>query len=324
MDPIEILQVAWSKSARRRPLHRVMTITEDGLVLGVGTMLAKMDHSTGPTTGLVLDEPAEERLLALLAAAYGRPVERRVLGNIRRASRYWHDGQRHLAAIELALGGLPPLADEPEASDRLYLTDRLIDSGVAPRDIINAMGIDPAPLDGRKAGFNPNQPRVPAHNPSGGEWGNGNGVAAVPIAAQNPPAAPEYRTGDLDKFFDTLYPQVHALAQRLGIDETWLLGLAAYESGWLNEHNRALNDPFGATHHGGPNVAYDSIANAVAYWEKKYGPVVRGATSPQDFAQRLWRAGYNVQTKSWRKGVVDTIGSATRRLPGWKTRRGIQ
>ena len=69
------------------------------------------------------------------------------------------------------------------------------------------------------------------------------------------------------------------------------MGLAAYESGWLDSHNRALNDPFGATHHGGPNVAYDSIADAVAYWEKKYGPVVRGASQPA----RTSLSGYGVR-----------------------------
>ncbi|HUC69820.1 MAG TPA: hypothetical protein VMS01_01385, partial [Stellaceae bacterium] len=288
MGSIEILRAEWSKSARLRPMHRVMTITEDGLMLGAGTVLTKMDRAAEPTTGLVLGAAAEERLLALLAAGYGRPVEGRVLGNIRRASQYWRDGQWHLAAIELALTGLPPLADEPGASYRLYLADRLIDSGFAPRKVAKALGVGLALPDTARAGFNPNQPRVPAGNPDGGQWDNGNGVTAAPAAARNPPATPEYRTGDPDKFFDTLYPPVHALAQRFGIDETWLLGLSAYESGWLDRHNRELNDPFGVTHGGGPNVAYGSIADAVAYWEQRCGPVVRGATSPEDFTQRLW------------------------------------
>ena len=212
-------------------MYRVMTITEDGLMLGAGTVLAKMDRAAEPTTGLVLGAAAEERLLALLAAAYGPPVEGSVLGNIRRASQYWRDKQQHLAAIELALTGLPPLADEPGAFYRLYLADRLIDSGFAPREVAKVLGAGLALPDTARAGFNPNQPRVPAGNPDGGQWDNGNGVTAAPAAARNPPAAPEYRTGDPDKFFDTLYPPVHALAQRLGIDETWLLGLAAHESG---------------------------------------------------------------------------------------------
>jgi flagellum-specific peptidoglycan hydrolase FlgJ len=115
-------------------------------------------------------------------------------------------------------------------------------------------------------------------------------------------AKPARRAGIPDRrprqFFDTLYPPVHALAQRLGIDETWLLGLSAYESGWLGPHNRDLNDPFGVTHGGGPNAAYASITDAVASWEKKYGPIVRGATSREDFAQRLLDAKYNTRNKN--------------------------
>lgn len=79
-----------------------------------------------------------------------------------------------------------------------------------------------------------------------------------------------------------------------------LLGLAAHESGWLDKHNRDLNDPFGVTHGGGPDVAYNSIADTVAYWEHRYGPVVRGATSAQDFVQRLYEAKYNIATGTWR------------------------
>ena len=39
---------------------------------------------------------------------------------------------------------------------------------------------------------------------------------------------------------------------------------------WLYRRDRAAS--FGVTHGGGPNVGYDFIANAVAYWEKKDRP----------------------------------------------------
>jgi len=259
----------------------------------------------------------------MLAAAYGRPVDRRVLGNIRRASQYCRDGQQHLAAIELALTGLPPLADEPEASYRLYLADRLIHSGVAPREVAKALGIDPAPRDGSKAGFNPAELRVPPGNGrDSGDWSDGGGTRAIPVAARNPPAAAEYRTGDPDQFFDTLYPQIHALAQRLGIEETWLFRLAAYESSWLGPHDRNPNNPFGITHGGGANVSYASIADAVIYWEGTYGRVVRGATGSGDFAQRLWDTGYNRANSDWRNGVVRTIRSIPPHLRSWESKRG--
>jgi hypothetical protein len=88
MTSPDALRAEWNNRVMLGPVHRVMTITEDGLVLGGGTVLVRIDRSAGPTTSLVLDEPSEERLLALLTAACGRPVERRVLGNIRRASQY--------------------------------------------------------------------------------------------------------------------------------------------------------------------------------------------------------------------------------------------
>lgn len=68
-------------------------------------------------------------------------------------------------------------------------------------------------------------------------------------------------------------------SRSVGIDENWLFGLAAHESGWLDRHDRERNDPFGVTHGGGANVRYPSIAAAIAYWERRYGPVVRGAAS---------------------------------------------
>ena len=143
----------------------------------------------------------------------------------------------------------------------------------------------------------------------------------VPAAARQAPD--EYKTGDPDKFFDTVYAPFHALAQRLGIDETWLLGLAALESGYLDPHDRDLNDPFGATHGGGPNVHYNSIGDAVAYWERRFGPIVRGAASAEDFVQRLYDANYNTETKNWRKRVLGVIHSIPKRLSSWKEKREI-
>ena len=192
-------------------MHRVPTITEDGLMLGAGTVLAKIDYLSQPTAGLALDEPAEERLLALLAAAYGWTVERRVLDNIRRALQYWRDGQRHLASIELALTGLPPLTDEHEGPFRLDLADKLVAGGVSPREVIKALDVDPAPSNRLKAGFNPSQPRVPAGNSDGGQWSGGSGTAITPVVDQKLPGPSECRAGDADKFskfFDTLYPQI--------------------------------------------------------------------------------------------------------------------
>jgi hypothetical protein len=126
----------------------------------------------------------------------------------------------------------------------------LLDDGLTPRDLLKACGIDPSVLDWVGKNFNTDEPRIPVGNRiESGEWTSDYGSGVTPVAARQIPD--EYRTGDPDKFFDSLYGPVHALAQRLGIDETWLLGLAAHESGYLDPHDRELNDPFGVTHGGG-------------------------------------------------------------------------
>lgn len=77
----------------------------------------------------------------------------------------------------------------------------------------------------------------------------------------------------------------------------------------------------GVTHGVGANVHYDSIADAVAYWERKFGPVVRGATNARDFVQRLYDAKYNSKIGDWRGRVLHVIDSIPRRLRAWKSKR---
>jgi len=116
---------------------------------------------------------------------------------------------------------------------------------------------------------------------------------------------------------------VHDAAERLGIDESWLLGLAAHESGWLQPHNREINNPFGVTHAGRRDVQYDSMGAAVDAWERRYGSVVQGAISAADFVQRLLSARYNTENPKWSEDVIDGIRSVRRRLASWKLRHGI-
>jgi hypothetical protein len=156
---------------RRRSLEPVMTFTGEGLVLG-GTILAPLRHDRDEAPEIAIDG-AEERILALLAVAYGRTAGPGVLGNIRRAARYWRRGENELAAIEIALSGLPPLPDAEGASARLLLGEGLLAEGLAPCELIKACGLDLTALDFLKAGFSPDQPRVPAGNPDGGRWTSG-------------------------------------------------------------------------------------------------------------------------------------------------------
>jgi hypothetical protein len=165
---------------RRRSFEPVMTFTGEGLALG-GTILAPLRHGRDGAPEIAIDG-AEERILALLAVAYGKTALPGILGNVRRAARYWHRGENDLAAIEIALSGLPPLLNKEQASARLFLGEQLLAEGLSPRELIKICGLDPASLDFLKAGYNPDQPRVHSGNPDGGQW-TSEGGDTLPVAA---------------------------------------------------------------------------------------------------------------------------------------------
>jgi len=294
-----------------------MTITGEGLTLGAGTVLAARRRYG---IGLDLDR-AGERLLTLLSIAYNPPISAAVIDNVRRASRAWADGDACLAHIHLARSGLPPLSEDEAAPFRLFAAARLIDQGISPRTILEYCAIDAASLDALKANFNPDEPRIPAGSgPESGEWTDDDDAAAIPARVRRTEGS---FPADKDLFFDTLYAPVRAAAGRLGLDETWMLGLAAHESGWLKPHNREINNPFGVTHGGGNDVHYDSIDEAVAAWERRYGSIVQGATSAEDFVARLQTVPYNRSDPLWSNGVLGGIRSVQRRIESWKSRHGI-
>jgi hypothetical protein len=164
----EVARKDWTECSRLRALAPVMTMTGEGLVLGA-TVLVKMGRDRYGMQELALDGAAE-RILALLAVVYGKAVGPEIIGYVRRASNRWRQGETALAEIELALGGLQQLNDVEAASLSLSLGERLLADGTTPRELMKACGLDPAPLDLLKAGYSPNQPRVPGGNPDGGQW----------------------------------------------------------------------------------------------------------------------------------------------------------
>ena len=93
--------------------------------------------------------------------------------------------------------------------------------------------------------------RVPSGNgKKSGQWTTSATSAYSNAGKAGAERAPKDRgttNGDPDEFFDTVEPLIHSMAERIGIPESWILGLSAYESGWLDDHNRKLNNPFGLT-----------------------------------------------------------------------------
>jgi hypothetical protein len=148
----------------RTPLHRSLTITREGLTLGRGTVLARMTQ--GASCELAIGGE-EERILALLAAAFGKSVPAQVIKNLRCASEQWSRGDKCIAHIHLAFADLPQV--DEDAAMRLALADEALAKGVSPRALLKALDLDGTPLDALK--FNPDQPRVPAGNgQESGRW----------------------------------------------------------------------------------------------------------------------------------------------------------
>jgi hypothetical protein len=134
-------------------LSRSLAFTEAGLALGAGAFVAPMRRGGGDAA--TLDLSGEDRILALLAAAFSAPVNAAVLAKLRHASELWAQGDKCLAQIHLEYLRLPRLESEEQAF-RLFLADRLIESGQSPCDLCRALGFDLP--EGLKK-YNPDEPR---------------------------------------------------------------------------------------------------------------------------------------------------------------------
>jgi hypothetical protein len=107
----ELLQ-KWDDRARRQ--YPRMEISREVLMLGAGTVLAGMIHDERGRLRLALDN--EPRVMALLATAYERPVDARLLCKLRRAAELWNDGDKALAHIHLTPEYRPAMNNRPCAS----------------------------------------------------------------------------------------------------------------------------------------------------------------------------------------------------------------
>jgi hypothetical protein len=128
------------------------------------------------------------------------------------------------------------------------------------------------------------------------------------------------------RFYDSLYDRLQAMAKRLEIPVEWLLGLSAHESGWLDEHNWPLRNPFGLTDAGGPNLRFNSFRSVIDYWEKLFGPRVKGAKTVDEFLDALGKGKqkYNSADPDWRAKVKEAIDSQYKpwHIPKWRAGTG--
>jgi len=182
----DALEGRFEKRARSRPIAYAAEIGEDGLVLGAGTILARMTRDSLGAPALDL-EGGGDRLKALLAATHDRPMPPDLPRHLDEAFAHWRRGEKALANIRVAFARIPRLDDCSDAY-RLFLPEELLDAGMSPAALMKGLGFD-APARGL-AKYDPNQPRVPAGSGrNSGRWGSGGGAAQAPATSVPAPAA---------------------------------------------------------------------------------------------------------------------------------------
>ncbi|MGB6175647.1 MAG: hypothetical protein WBF43_04760, partial [Methylocella sp.] len=156
MQNTDAFEQDWREWGLGRPLHREMTFTQAGVVLGRGTLLAEFEKKGRAARGLAFDGE-EARLLSLMTAAFAAPVAPHVVEKIRRAGELWRAGEKALAQIHLAFLGLPKI-DETDAY-RLYSRRDCPRKRRQPRRFDKGLGVSP-----RGAGHRKIQPRSAARS----------------------------------------------------------------------------------------------------------------------------------------------------------------
>jgi hypothetical protein len=137
----ETLAARFAPDSFGAALYPQLTFESDALMLGAGAKLACAKRSSAAP----IDEP---RLEAVLAVAYGRPIDKLPLAHPRRAVEKMREGDVASALMHLALTGLGKLSQPKEAAWRLLAAEGLMGSGVEPHMILRAFALN-GPPDGR-------------------------------------------------------------------------------------------------------------------------------------------------------------------------------
>ena len=189
---MEDLERRWRR-ALCHPLHRTPTITDDGVVLGFGTVLIRR---YGEAFALPSDG---ERAIYLLSIVARQAQPNDLVEVFRRAFRCWNGGDPSLAHIHLAFAKLVGIGDEDDAW-RLFQAAYLLDADMAPRALMKAVGLDTSAFFLGKMSclnkYDPDQPRHPAGSgQDSGRWsrgpGSGTSLSLAPNAAGVPSLAAE-------------------------------------------------------------------------------------------------------------------------------------
>jgi hypothetical protein len=136
-----------------------LTLCDQGVVLGCGTVIAPLIELQGGRFGLKVEGRAEE-ILALLSVARGAPTPTQVLDRLNGVSQALQRGDKALAEIGLALIGQPALPGRA-AAVALAKTAAALQAGIDPRILRIAAPLEKASPD------DPKHPGWPKGDPDG-------------------------------------------------------------------------------------------------------------------------------------------------------------
>lgn len=100
-----------------------------------------------------------------------------------------------------------------------------------------------------------------------------------------------------------------SMASQMNTDYRFIMAHAAHESGWLNQHNRNLNNLFGLTRGGGRNIKYSSLQEGANYYVKTYSKFLNGSKTMDEYVQNLRKIPYNSVTSDYDQRVKDQYQS---------------
>ena len=169
------LNELWIARQQGNRIDALMRFSQEGLVLGAGTVLAKCRVSARD----ISIDVSDLRLRTLLTAAHlGRPTDV-ALAHLRKAADCWREGVHGLAEMHLVLSRLDRLARPEADAHRMFLADGMLKRGVEAEAIIEALESGPSAL-AQLQKYDPNQPRVPAGSGrTSGQWTTGGGGTAA-------------------------------------------------------------------------------------------------------------------------------------------------
>jgi hypothetical protein len=115
-------------------------------------------------------------------------------------------------------------------------------------------------------------------------------------------------TNNRSRFFQYL-PGMLDVAKQLNVPSTYIVGLASYESGWLDDHNAKLNNLWGLTQAGGNNISFPSMQAGNQYFATRVGPFIQNSQTIPTFFSGLKKEGYNAVNPNYfsmnpRKGML--------------------